>query len=100
WDTHFYHYPRLKRLLLPGFDQAFSALVEDLEARGLLDETLVACVTEHGRTPRLTNRPGGGREHWSAVYSGVMAGGGIARGQVVAARLAQEKVTALVPALS
>jgi hypothetical protein len=83
WDTHFHHYPRLKELLLPGFDAAFSALVLDLESRGLLDETLVVCVSEHGRTPRLTNRPGGGREHWSAVYSAALAGGGTARGRVV-----------------
>ncbi len=83
WDTHFHHYPRLRRFLLPGFDEAFSALVLDLEGRGLLDETLVVCVSEHGRTPRLTRRPGGGREHWSAVYSGVLAGGGTGRGRVV-----------------
>jgi hypothetical protein len=83
WDTHFYHYPRLRGLLLPGFDQGFSALVLDLEARGLLDETLIVCVSEHGRTPKLTKTPGGGREHWSRVYSGVLAGGGTARGRVV-----------------
>jgi arylsulfatase A-like enzyme len=83
WDTHFHHYPRLKEFLLPGFDESFSALILDLEARGLLDETLVICISEHGRTPRLTNRPGGGREHWSRVYSGVLAGTGIARGRVV-----------------
>lgn len=83
WDTHYYHYPRLKGLLLPGFDEAFSALILDLEARGLLNETLVLVLSEHGRTPRLTNRPGGGREHWSSAYCGVMAGGGAARGRIV-----------------
>jgi hypothetical protein len=83
WDTHFYHYPRLKEFLLPGFDQSFSALVLDLEARGLLDETLVLCLSEHGRTPRLNHNKGGGRDHWSAAYSTVFAGGGIARGKVV-----------------
>ncbi len=83
WDTHYHHYPRLKELLLPGFDAAFSALILDLEARGLLDETLVLVLSEHGRTPRLTNRPGGGREHWSSAYCGVLAGGGAARGRVV-----------------
>jgi Protein of unknown function (DUF1501) len=83
WDTHFHHYPRLKQFLLPGFDQSFSALILDLEARGLLEETLVVCVSEHGRTPRLTNRPGGGREHWSRAYSAALAGGGVARGRVV-----------------
>lgn len=83
WDTHYHHYARLKDLLLPGFDDGFSALVLDLEARGLLDETLVLVLSEHGRTPRLTNRPGGGREHWSSAYCGLMAGGGSARGKVV-----------------
>lgn len=82
WDTHFHHYPRLKQFLLPGFDQSFSGLILDLEAQGMLDETLVLCISEHGRTPRITDRPGGGREHWSRVYCGAMAGGGIARGQV------------------
>lgn len=83
WDTHFYHYPRLKELLLPGFDQAFAALILDLESRGLLDETLMVVVSEHGRTPKITKTPGGGREHWSAAYCGLMAGGGVARGKVV-----------------
>jgi hypothetical protein len=83
WDTHFHHYPRLKEFLLPGFDQTFSALVLDLEDRGLLDETLIICTSEHGRTPKLTDRPGGGREHWSRAYSSVLAGGGSARGHVV-----------------
>lgn len=83
WDTHFHHYPRLKKLLLPGFDAGMAGLLEDLETRGLLDETLVICGTEHGRTPRLSKSPGGGREHWSGVYSGVLAGGGVARGRVV-----------------
>jgi hypothetical protein len=84
WDTHSYHYPRLKELLLPGFDQSFSALILDLEARGLLDETLVVCISEHGRTPRIDSKPiGAGRDHWSRVYSGVMAGAGVARGRVV-----------------
>lgn len=84
WDTHYQHYPRLKEFLLPVFDQAFSALIEDLESQGMLDETLVLCVSEHGRTPKIsTNVKGGGREHWSRVYSGLMAGGGVARGRVV-----------------
>jgi hypothetical protein len=83
WDTHFHHYPRLKEFLLPGFDEAFSTLILDLDTRGLLDETLVLVLSEHGRTPRLTNRPGGGREHWSSAYCGVLAGGGAARGKVV-----------------
>jgi hypothetical protein len=83
WDTHHYHYPRLREFLLPGFDRSFTALLLDLEARGLLDETLVLCLSEHGRTPRLNSNPGGGRDHWSKVYSTVMAGGGMGRGTVV-----------------
>jgi hypothetical protein len=83
WDTHFHHYARLRELLLPGFDAGFASLILDLETRGLLDQTLVLVLSEHGRTPRLTNRPGAGREHWSSAYCGVLAGGGIARGRVV-----------------
>src|SRR5439155_942679 len=84
WDTHAYHFQRLREYLLPGFDLAYSALLEDLEARGLLDETLVLWMSEHGRTPRIDSRPAGaGRHHWSRAYSAVFAGGGMARGRVV-----------------
>jgi hypothetical protein len=84
WDTHTHHYPKMRRLLCPGLDQTFTALVEDLESRGLLDETLVVCMSEHGRTPRLMDgREGGGRDHWSQAYSAIFAGGGIARGKVI-----------------
>lgn len=83
WDTHSNHYPRLKEFLLPVFDQSFPAFLLDLERRGLLAETLVLCLSEHGRTPQLNNRPGNGREHWSRVYSVLLAGAGIGRGQVV-----------------
>jgi hypothetical protein len=83
WDTHWDHYPRLKDELLPGLDLALAGLVADLDARGLLDETLVLVLSEHGRTPRLQNIPGGGRDHWSRAYSAVLAGGGVARGRVV-----------------
>ncbi len=86
WDTHQNHFPRLKEYLLPGLDLAYSALIEDLEARGLLDETLVLWLSEHGRTPRIDSRwKGGGRDHWSRVYSVALAGGGVARGHVVGA---------------
>jgi hypothetical protein len=90
WDTHYWHYPRLTEQLLPGLDSAYSALILDLEQRGLLDETLVLCITEHGRTPKLdlhgdhpsgTNQ--GGRNHWSRAYTSVLAGAGICRGKVV-----------------
>jgi hypothetical protein len=84
WDTHSNHYPRLREYLLPGFDRAYAALIAHLDERGLLDETLVLCMSEHGRTPRIDSRPrGAGRHHWSRVYSAVFAGGGMARGRVV-----------------
>ena len=83
WDTHFYHYELMREQLCPGFDRAFSALILDLEARGMLDDTLVVCTTEHGRTPRLEKSPGGGRGHWAQSYSTILAGGGVARGKVV-----------------
>jgi len=83
WDTHQYHYPRLKELLLPGFDLAYSALIEDMSSRGLLDETLVMWMSEHGRTPKINSKPGGGRDHWSRAYTSVVAGGGTAAGRVV-----------------
>ena len=83
WDTHWDHFPRMKDELLPGLDRTFSGLLIDLDRRGLLDETLVVLLSEHGRTPKLTLGNGGGRDHWSRCYSVVMAGGGVARGRVV-----------------
>jgi hypothetical protein len=83
WDTHYYHYPRLREHLLPGLDAALATLLKDLEERGLLEETLVACITEHGRTPKLESAHGGGRDHWSRAYSSLFAGGGIGTGKVV-----------------
>ena len=84
WDTHANHYPRLKEYLLPGFDLAYPALILDLEARGLLDETLVIWMSEHGRTPKIDSKPkGAGRHHWSRAYSVALAGGGIAKGKIV-----------------
>jgi len=84
WDTHANHYPRLKEYLLPGFDLAYPALILDLEARGLLDESLVMWISEHGRTPKIDPKPkGAGRHHWSRAYSIALAGGGIAKGKVV-----------------
>jgi uncharacterized protein (DUF1501 family) len=91
WDTHVDHYNRLKNDLLPGLDMAFSALILDLESRGLLDETLVLVMNEMGRTPRMQ---GDGRGHWGRAYSNFFAGGGIARGKVIGKtdRLAAEPV--------
>jgi hypothetical protein len=83
WDTHWDHFPRMKDELLPGLDLTLSGLLVDLDRRGLLDETLVVLLSEHGRTPKLASVQGGGRDHWSRCYSVVMAGGGVARGQVV-----------------
>ncbi len=83
WDTHWEHYPRMKNELCPGFDRALYGLISDLDARGLLDETLVLCLSEHGRTPKLSKARNGGRDHWAKVYSALLAGGGVARGRVV-----------------
>lgn len=87
WDTHEKQTVRLKNELCPGFDQAFTALLDDLEQRGMLDETLVVCMTEHGRTPHAERRGDAidGRNHWSECYSMLLAGGGVARGRVVGA---------------
>jgi uncharacterized protein (DUF1501 family) len=85
WDTHVRQVARLKDELLPGFDLAYSALLHDLWERGLFDETLVLVLTEHGRTPRLNETRGGGREHWSQAYCGLFAGAGIRRGSVLGA---------------
>ncbi len=83
WDTHWDHYGRMKNELMPGFDMALAGLINDLDQRGQLDDTLVMVLSEHGRTPRLNNARGGGRDHWSQAYTTLFAGGGIARGRVV-----------------
>jgi len=70
WDTHFNHFPRLKDGLCPVLDQVLTAFHDDLEQRGLLDETLVLVISEHGRTPKITSTPGGGREHWAGAPTG------------------------------
>ncbi|MEX2120495.1 MAG: DUF1501 domain-containing protein [Pirellulales bacterium] len=85
WDTHWNHYPRMRQELCPGLDQGWYGLITDLDQRGLLDDTLVVCTSEHGRTPQITSGQGGGRDHWSRAYSSWMAGGGVARGRVVGA---------------
>ena len=83
WDTHNNLTRRLGSELCPGFDQAFAALLDDLDQRGLLDETLVLCLTEHGRTPRPEGTDG--RNHWSGVYSILLAGAGVKQGNIVGA---------------
>ena len=85
WDTHWDHFNRMKKELSPGFDQGWYGLINDLDRRGLLDETLVVCTSEHGRTPQINKAQGGGRDHWSRVYSSLVAGGGTARGKIVGA---------------
>ncbi len=96
WDTHGSNFNCLKENLLPEFDQAFSALLEDLQQRGLLDQTLVVVNSEMGRTPKIGDpRSGGaggaGRDHWTHCMSVLMAGGGVRGGQVFGAsdRLAE-----------
>lgn len=85
WDTHYNHYARMKEELCPGLDLGWYGLITDLDRRGLLDETLVVCTSEHGRTPKITPGQGGGRDHWSRVYSSLVAGGGTKRGFVLGA---------------
>jgi hypothetical protein len=80
WDSHVNESERLKRVLVPPMDQAFAALLEDLVQRGMLDETLVVCLAEFGRTPRFNGRAG--RDHWGPVFSVALAGGGI-RGGII-----------------
>lgn len=83
WDTHWEHYPRMRNELMPGFDRGYSGLIADLHQRGMLDDTLVLVLSEHGRTPKLNSARGGGRDHWSQAYTALLAGGGVARGRVV-----------------
>lgn len=83
WDTHFSQFPSLKEDLIPAADRAFSALVTDLEERGLLDSTLVIMMGEMGRQPTINARAG--RDHWSMTQSVLWAGGGVKPGQVIGA---------------
>ncbi len=85
WDTHHNHFPRLKEGLCPIFDRVLTAFLDDMAQRGLLDETLVMVISEHGRTPAISNGPGGGREHWAGAYWGMFFGAGIRTGQVIGA---------------
>ena len=80
WDTHAKNSERLKNALMPPMDQAYSALLEDLEQRGMLDETLVVWMGEFGRSPKIN--PVGGRDHWGHVFSAALAGGGVRGGAV------------------
>ncbi len=80
WDTHNNSFERLSKYLLPAYDQAVSALLEDLQARGLLSETLVFSAGEFGRTPKINKQAG--RDHWGFCQSILLSGGGVRGGQV------------------
>jgi hypothetical protein len=80
WDTHAQNADRLEDVLCPLFDFGFTALIEDLDRRGLLAETLVVAIGEFGRTPKIN--ASAGRDHWGHVFSFAMAGAGICTGQV------------------
>lgn len=90
WDTHNNNFPLLRDCLLPPTDRGISALLDDLESLGMLDETLIVMVGEMGRTPRVNsaNRTSGakaGRDHWGAVQTVFVAGGGTRGGTVIGA---------------
>ncbi len=81
WDTHNHHNTKLRDRLAPPLDQALAALLADLKERGLLDSTVVAVMSEFGRTPNINSN--GGRDHWPHCWSMLLGGGGIAGGAVV-----------------
>jgi hypothetical protein len=81
WDTHDNNFTRLRNTMLPQLDQALAALIEDLSSRGLLEETIVYCAGEFGRTSHINSNAG--RDHWSRAMTVLLAGGGIRGGAVV-----------------
>jgi hypothetical protein len=87
WDIHgskpFTSIEGMKNIVAPMYDQGYSALIEDLSQRGLLDDTLVCNVAEFGRTPKVN--PAGGRDHWPGCFTVYFAGGGVQGGRVVGA---------------
>jgi len=83
WDTHGRNFTTLEKLLLPELDMAYSALLEDLHQRGLLESTLVVLMGEFGRTPEVNSDAG--RDHWSKAFTVVVAGGGVKGGQALGA---------------
>jgi hypothetical protein len=86
WDTHRDNFPALKKRLLPPLDQAVAALLDDLEARGRLADTLVVLLGEFGRAPKVSTMPGArtpGRDHWAPCFFGLFAGAGVQAGQVI-----------------
>jgi uncharacterized protein (DUF1501 family) len=86
WDTHGNNFGKLRNTLLPPLDQGVAALLDDLSASGLLDETLVLMMGEFGRTPRISGTSGtssAGRDHWAACFFALFAGAGVRGGQVI-----------------
>jgi uncharacterized protein (DUF1501 family) len=83
WDHHFTIFPSLEKDMLPHVDKAFTALIDDLDQRGMLDSTLVVMMGEMGRTPGINAQAG--RDHWSMAQSIIFAGGGVKPGQVIGA---------------
>jgi uncharacterized protein (DUF1501 family) len=81
WDTHIYNFELLQDQHCPVFDRAFSALLDDLHDRGLLSRTLVVCMGEFGRTPKINARAA--RDHWPGCYPSIWAGAGVREGRVV-----------------
>lgn len=81
WDLHIYNFELLQDLHCPVLDRALSALLDDLQERGLLRDTLVVCMGEFGRTPRITNRAA--RDHWPHCYPSLWAGAGVEPGRVL-----------------
>jgi len=81
WDTHAHNFVHLKSRLMPPNDQGFSALLDDLAERGMLEDTLVVWVGEFGRRPQVTTG-NAGRDHWPFCYSTVLAGAGVRGGQI------------------
>ncbi len=82
WDTHSGNFKQLKRQL-PELDRGIANLVTDLSERGMLDDVVVVVWGEFGRTPKINNNDGGGRDHWSPVMSAMVAGGGLKMGQAI-----------------
>ena len=85
WDIHgskpFTSIEGMKNIVAPMYDQAYAALIEDLDERGMLDNTMVCNLSEFGRTPRIN--PAGGRDHWPQCFTVYFAGGGVRGGQVI-----------------
>jgi hypothetical protein len=96
WDTHGRNFEALSRRLLPQLDQTLSAVIEDLDKRGMLDRTIVYCAGEFGRTPRVNRNAG--RDHWARSMAVVLAGGGFKRGYVHGTTDAQGMAPATEPA--